>query len=95
MPTCLSVVSVAPYCCVQVAAVGPLLSSLRTRGEVGRSLTLVPLCLDDHLFLDENTLKSLNICSDDVHGFVHAKRGREGFSILGAYSRFVPISRQA
>lgn len=71
---------------LSVAAVGPLLSSLRTRGEVGRSLTLVPLCLDDHLFLDENTLKSLNICSDDVHGFVHAKRGREGFSILAMMS---------
>ncbi|KIS72050.1 uncharacterized protein UMAG_12155 [Mycosarcoma maydis] len=71
---------------LSVAAVGPLLSSLRTRGEVGRSLTLVPLCLDDHLFLDENTLKSLNICSDDVHGFVHAKRGREGFSILVSQS---------
>lgn len=69
----------------QISCVGPLLSSLRTRREIGRSLSLVPLCLDDHLFLDENTLKSLSICSSDVHGFVHAKQGREGFSILGAY----------
>ena len=41
------------------------------------------MCLDDYLYLDENTLKSLSICSNDVHGFVHAKAGREGFSILG------------
>lgn len=43
------------------------------------------MCLDDYLYLDENTLKSLSICSNDVHGFVHAKAEREGFSILGTY----------
>nr|DBA11330.1 TPA_inf: MSH5 [Kalmanozyma brasiliensis] len=65
-----------------ISCVGPLMSSLRCRQEVGRSLTLVSLCLDDYLFVDENTLKSLSIYSSDVHGFVHAKQGREGFSIL-------------
>ncbi|SPO20146.1 related to MutS protein homolog 5 [Ustilago trichophora] len=69
-------------CSLSVAAAAPLLSSLRSRRDIGRSLTLVSLCLDDYLYLDENTLKSLSICSSDVHGFVHAKAGREGFSIL-------------
>nr|WJN24919.1 DNA mismatch repair protein [Pseudozyma flocculosa] len=67
---------------LSMSSVGPLLSSLRGRREIGRSLTLSSLCLDDHLFLDENTVKSLSICSSDTHGFVHAKSGREGFSIL-------------
>ncbi|SPO21065.1 related to MutS protein homolog 5 [Ustilago trichophora] len=69
-------------CSLSVAAAAPLLSSLRSRREIGRSLTLVSLCLDDYLYLDESTLKSLSICASDVHGFVHAKAGREGFSIL-------------
>nr|WJN24927.1 DNA mismatch repair protein [Ustilago tritici] len=63
---------------LSIAAVGPLLSSLRSKRDIGRSLTLVSLCLGDYLFLDENSLKSLSICSSDVHGFVHAKEGREG-----------------
>nr|DBA11333.1 TPA_inf: MSH5 [Pseudozyma hubeiensis] len=67
---------------LSIASVGPLVSSLRARCEVGRTIALVPLCLDSHLFLDDNTLKSLSICSSDAHGFVHAKQGREGFSIL-------------
>nr|DBA11336.1 TPA_inf: MSH5 [Sporisorium reilianum f. sp. reilianum] len=65
-----------------ISSVGPLLSSLRSRREIGRSLTLSSLCLDDHLFVDENTLKSLSIHSSDVHGFVHSKQDRQGFSIL-------------
>ncbi|SNX81798.1 related to MutS protein homolog 5 [Melanopsichium pennsylvanicum] len=68
---------------LSISAVGPLLSSLRSRRDlVSQSLTVASLCLDDFLFVDENTLKSLGICSSDVHGFVHAKAGREGFSIL-------------
>ncbi|GAC93300.1 meiotic recombination-related protein [Pseudozyma hubeiensis SY62] len=73
-------------------SVGPLVSSLRARCEVGRTIALVPLCLDSHLFLDDNTLKSLSICSSDAHGFVHAKQGREGFSILGALLAFRSLS---
>ncbi|KAJ9476686.1 MutS-like protein [Pseudozyma hubeiensis] len=73
-------------CCAQIASVGPLVSTLRARCEVGRTIALVPLCLDNHLFLDDNTFKSLSICSSDVHGFVHAKQGREGFSILAMMS---------
>ncbi len=72
----------------------PLLSSLRSLREVGRSLSLVSLCLEDYLFVDENTLRSLSVCSSDVHGFVHARAGREGFSILGM-SRDTLIGTQA
>ncbi|KAJ1031146.1 hypothetical protein NDA18_002365 [Ustilago nuda] len=71
---------------LSIAAVGPLLSSLRSNRDIGRSLTLVSLCLGNYLFLDENSLKSLSICSSDVHGFVHAKEGREGFTILAMLS---------
>nr|WJN24921.1 DNA mismatch repair protein [Pseudozyma thailandica] len=67
---------------LSISAAAPLLSSLRSRRDIGRSLTLVSMCLDDYLFVDDNTLKSLSICSSDIHGFVHAKGGREGFSIL-------------
>ncbi|TKY90703.1 hypothetical protein EX895_000701 [Sporisorium graminicola] len=71
-----------PKSTLAISAVGPLLSSLRSRREIGRSLTLASLCLNDHLFVDENTIKSLGINSNDVHAFVHAKQGRQGFSVL-------------
>ncbi len=62
---------------------GPLLSGLRNRLDVGRSLVLSVLSLDEYLFVDENTLRSMSICSSDPHAFVHAKAGREGFTVLG------------
>nr|DBA11335.1 TPA_inf: MSH5 [Sporisorium graminicola] len=54
-----------PKSTLAISAVGPLLSSLRSRREIGRSLTLASLCLNDHLFVDENTIKSLGINSND------------------------------
>ncbi|GAK62190.1 uncharacterized protein PAN0_001c0388 [Moesziomyces antarcticus] len=67
---------------ISICAVGPLLSGLRSRLDVGRSLLLSVLSLNEYLFVDENTLRSMSICSNDPHAFVHAKAGREGFTVL-------------
>nr|WJN24918.1 DNA mismatch repair protein [Moesziomyces parantarcticus] len=69
---------------ISISSVGPLLSALRNRLDVGRSLLLSFLSLNDYLFVDENTLRSLSICSNDPHAFVHAKAGREGFTVLAS-----------
>jgi DNA mismatch repair ATPase MutS len=70
----------------QISAIGPLLSGLRATRDINRILTVQTLTLGDYMFLDENTLKGLSICSSDQHGFVHARSGREGLSLLGTYS---------
>nr|DBA11332.1 TPA_inf: MSH5 [Moesziomyces aphidis] len=77
---------------ISICSVGPLLSGLRNRLDVGRSLVLSVLSLDEYLFVDENTLRSMSICSSDPHAFVHAKAGREGFTVLGElYTPSMPL----
>nr|DBA11337.1 TPA_inf: MSH5 [Testicularia cyperi] len=78
----LEAVVTIPKSVLSISAVGPLLSCLRASWELGQILSVQSLSLDSFLFLDEDTLKGLSICSNDDHAFIHATVGREGFSML-------------
>ncbi|PWZ02545.1 hypothetical protein BCV70DRAFT_153740 [Testicularia cyperi] len=82
----LEAVVTIPKSVLSISAVGPLLSCLRASWELGQILSVQSLSLDSFLFLDEDTLKGLSICSNDDHAFIHATVGREGFSMLGSLS---------